>query len=254
MNWLRRAGSDLRNMYPNTMNEQLHDAFEIYFSHSLPIRVVYLAITIILLLAFRLRTRVFRGKLLVNERIVEYPQVLRWISTGGTVLDIGCASSRLPMQLASLGYEVHGLDLRLYPFEHPNLHFHQDSLFSWNPQRTFDTILLISTLEHLGLGVYGDSVMPNADQEAIGRIAKWLSPRGRLLVSVPFGKAGSTTMHRVYDGEQLRNLFSAFKWSDSKYYRRISGHWMPSSAAELAGVESPGRPPNGVALLCLEAA
>jgi SAM-dependent methyltransferase len=237
------------------MNEQLNDAFETYFPRmSLPFRFFYLGLTVMLLLGFRLRKWVFGGRLLANERIVEYPQVLRWIKPGGSVLDIGCASSRLPIQLASLGYDVHGLDVREYPSEHPNFHFHQEDLFTWKPQRTFDTVLMISTLEHLGMGDYGDLVIPDADKQAVATISKWLSPGGHLLVSVPFGKASITWRHRVYDMEHLQFLFSAFNWVDHKYFRRIDGHWMPSSTAELAEIDSPGLPVNGVALLLLEKA
>ena len=95
----------------NQMNEQLNDAFETYFPKFGPLRrFAYKLINLLLLKGLRLRTRVFAGCLLVNERIVEYPQIFQWLRPGSVVLDIGCVTSRLPIQLASLGYEVHGVD------------------------------------------------------------------------------------------------------------------------------------------------
>jgi SAM-dependent methyltransferase len=203
-------------------------------------------------MGFRLRPLIFCGKLLVNERIVEYPQILQWIKQKGNILDIGCVSSRLPLQLASLGYKIYGVDIRTYPFQHPNFRFHKADVFEWVPERSFDVILLISTLEHFGFGGYGDLVLVDADKKAIERITPWLSKDGQLLVSVPFGKAEITRKHRIYDSERLKYLFSDFKWVNQKYFQRINNSWIPSSAEELKETASPGLPPNGVAILNLQ--
>ena len=237
----------------NQMNEQLNDAFEAYFPRlGLLKRIAFRAVNVSLLMGFRLRTRLFGGRLLINERIIEYPQVFQWIKPEGVVLDIGCVSSRLPIQLASLGYEVHGLDMRPYPFSHPNFQFHKADIFEWSPGRFFDIILLISTLEHFGLGDYGDLVLPDADKNAVERISSWLAEGGQLLVSVPFGRAGVTKKHRIYDLKRLEYLFSGFKWIDQKYYKRVEGVWFPSSAEQLREVASPEIPVNGVAVLNLQ--
>jgi hypothetical protein len=237
----------------NQMNEQLNDAFEIYFPKPGPItKFLYKVSSLILLVALRLRTKIFRGSILTNERIVEYPLIFQWIRPKGVVLDVGPVSSRLPIQLASLGYEVHGIDTRPFPFQHPNFYFHRADIFSWSPEQFFNIILLISTLEHFGLGGYGDIKVPEADKQAVVRISSWLSKGGQLLVTVPFGKAGVTKKHRIYDLDRLKYLFSNFKWRDQRYYRRTEGAWLRSSAEELRDVASPDLPPNGVALLNLE--
>lgn len=235
------------------MNEQLNDAFETYFPKFNPLRkFAYRITTLSLLVGLRLRTRIFGGHLLVNERIVEYPQIFQWIKPEGIVLDIGPVSSRLPIQLASLGYEVHGVDARPYPFRHPNFHFHNVDIFKWSPEQIFDIILLVSALEHFGLGDYGDLVLPEADKQAVDRISNWLSKGGQLLVTVPFGKAEVTWKHRIYNLERLMYLFTNFKWVDQKYFQRIEGSWLQSSAERLKNIASPALPPNGVALLNLK--
>ncbi len=239
----------------NHMNEQVTDTFRWYFPHQGNMRALMnKAISAALVGAFRFRNWMCGGEVFVNERIVEYPQVFRWIKPHGAVLDIGCAKSRLPYHLASWGYEVHGIDARPYALTHPSLHFHQTDLFTWQPGRTFDVVLLISTLEHFGLGRYGDKVLSDAEREAVQRIGEWLTPGGQLIVTVPFGVPAVTDRHRIYDRERLAQLFADFEWVDEKYSRRQDAAWRPSTAAELKTVESSVIPPNGVAMLNLRSA
>ena len=149
---------------------------------------------------------------------------------------------------------MHGIDARPYALTHPSLHFHQTDLFTWQPGRTFDVVLLISTLEHFGLGRYGDKVLSDAERDAVQRIGAWLTPGGQLIVTVPFGVPAVTDRHRIYDRERLAQLFADFEWVDEKYSRRQDAAWRPSTAAELKTVESPDIPPNGVAMLNLRSA
>lgn len=237
----------------NQMNEKLNDAFETYFPRFDPIRrFFYLGFSLLTLLTFRIRIWLFGGRILVNERIVEYPQVLRWIRTEGLILDIGCVSSRLPIQLASLGYTVHGLDVRPYFYKHPNFTFFKDDIFNWVPEKSYNIIIMLSVLEHLGLGGYGDIKVADADKQAVDKIASWLSTKGQLIVTVPFGKTAVTKKHRIYDQERLRYVFSGFKWIESRFFRRLKNNWIPSTSEELENVPSLLLPPNGVALLNLE--
>jgi SAM-dependent methyltransferase len=234
----------------NQLNEDLNDAFETYFPRMNPaVRLPYGAATRALAWGMKARTRLFGGEVKVNERIVEYPQILRWMPDSGTVLDIGCVSSRLPIQLASMGYTVDGVDTRPYPFTHPNFTFYRSDLFTWSPPRAYDTICLVSVIEHFGLGGYGDMKVNDADREAITRITEWLVPGGTLLVSLPYGKAGVTTKHRIYDAARLSHVFGQLETVRSLYYQRKEGAWLPSTAAALADVASPDLPPNGVAVL-----
>jgi hypothetical protein len=234
----------------NQMSEHFNDAFEIYFPRQRFFeRAFFRAANLAVMQAFRLRQRVFRGELLVNERIVEYPVVLRWIKEGGRVLDIGCVSSRLPIQLASLGYEVHALDTREYGFTHPNLTFHRSDVFQWTPKVKYDVIVLVSVIEHFGLGGYGDIVAPDADRQAVELITEWLAPDGQLLVSVPFGVASLTKKYRIYDSAGLRQLFGHLQWVRQRYFARRAGAWLPGDPAEVEKIPSPDLPANGVAIL-----
>lgn len=237
----------------NQMNDQLNDAFETYFpKFGVLIGFVYRLFSLLVLIGLKLRIKIFGGKLLVNERIVEYTQICQWIRSKGKVLDVGCVSSRLPIQLAGLGYEVHGVDTRNYPFKHPNFYFYKVDIFKWSPTMTFDIIILVSALEHFGLGGYGDLVLPEADRRAVAQVSKWLRRGGQLLVTVPFGKPEVTKKHRIYDIGRLKYLFSDFKWVQQRFFERVEGAWVQSSAEKLKNVVSSTLPPNGVAILDLE--
>jgi 2-polyprenyl-3-methyl-5-hydroxy-6-metoxy-1,4-benzoquinol methylase len=236
----------------NQMTEHFNDAFEVYFpKQGRVVRTAHRAAGFLVTNAFRFRNRLFRGELLVNERIVEYPVVFKWIKERGRVLDIGCVSSRLPLQLASLGYAVHGLDTRPYPFTHPNFRFYQADLFRWTPDVKYDSIVLVSVVEHFGLGQYGDCVMPDADRHAVQTMAAWINHGGQLLVSVPFGQPAITPKHRVYDIHRLRDVFDGFTWMRDRYFVRRGRDWMPAERAEVEDVSSPRLPVNGVAILDL---
>jgi SAM-dependent methyltransferase len=236
----------------NQVNEGLNDAFETYFPPMNPLsRLLYGVSTVLLGAGLHWRRRLFGGKLQVNERIVEYPQILRWLPPVGSVLDIGCVSSRLPIQLASLGYIVHSVDVRPYPFRHPNFCFFQADLLHWTPPQSYDVILLVSVIEHFGIGGYGDLQLADADFQAMQQIRTWLQPGGRLLVSVPYGAPAVTDKHRIYDAERLGQLFAGFEWLEQAYFQRHAGSWLPSTAEALRSVASPGLPPNGVAILNL---
>jgi 2-polyprenyl-3-methyl-5-hydroxy-6-metoxy-1,4-benzoquinol methylase len=71
-----------------------------------------------------IRDSLLPNEVLVNERIIECPLVFKYInSNNGKILDVGRYSSRLPIQLASMGYKVWGIDIRSYNFQHPNFTF-----------------------------------------------------------------------------------------------------------------------------------
>lgn len=232
-------------------NPDFNDAIEAYF----PAPLVPGALGRVLAWLDRARIAALGGRRLVNERIVEYPLVLRWIRDGGRVLDVGCVSSRLPLQLAALGYEVDGVDLRAYPLAHPRFTFHQcDLLGAALPfgDETFDVVTAVSSVEHFGLGGYGaDAKRSTADVEAVRVLRRLLKPSGQLLLSVPYGRREVTAKHRVYDAASLRALLEGFAVTRAAYFRRSDG-WHRVDPAELAGIESPGLPVCGVAVVDAE--
>ena len=80
-----------------------------------------------------------------------------------------------------------------------------------NP-RQFDAIVSISSMEHDGLGRYGDPINPFGDLEAMGKMKKMLKEGGLLFLAVPVGKDCLVwNLHRVYGKLRLKALLKGWE-------------------------------------------
>jgi ubiquinone/menaquinone biosynthesis C-methylase UbiE len=63
------------------------------------------------------------------------------------------------------------------------------------------------TIEHIGLGRYGDPLDALGDQKALKELQRVLAPGGNLLIVVPVGKPRiQFNAHRIYDPSMLENM------------------------------------------------
>jgi SAM-dependent methyltransferase len=175
-------------------------------------------------------------KVSINARIVEHPWVFMNLGLeGGRILDVGCCSSSLSIELASLGYPVWGIDVRPYGLTHPNFTFvHEDICRCSLPDGSFDRVLAISTIEHIGVGHYGDPSGQGMDVKALAAVHRLLKPGGRLLISAPFGRRQVNAFGRVYDSEQFRDLLQAFKIIKIEWHVARAGSWLRTTEIEAA--------------------
>ncbi|MEA2112496.1 MAG: DUF268 domain-containing protein [Patescibacteria group bacterium] len=68
------------------------------------------------------------------------------------------------------------------------------------------------TVEHIGLGRYGDEIDPNGDLKAISELKRVLAIEGNLLFVVPVGKPKIVfNAHRIYSYNQIIEYFKDFK-------------------------------------------
>ena len=186
--------------------------------------------------------------LVINERIVDYPFVHQNISLDGRgrILDVGCYGSKLALELASLGYETYGLDVLEYPISHPNFTFVPGDICKAPfPDDFFDAVTAVSTIEHIGLGRWGDPVHSEGDKDAVKEIARILKPGGRAIISVPFGKGTvvyrfKIPLHRVYDLQALDALFfdSGMEVKKIIYAVKKDDIWIPVTLSEAENIES----------------
>ena len=169
----------------------------------------------------------------VNERIVEVPYalgVLAELTAPSRVLDFGACFSTLAISAASLGHHVTALDLRPYPLRHPNLTAVATPGEEWEgPEHPFDAIVALSTVEHLGLGAYGESPSdPDLDAVLMSRFRSWLGEGGKLVFTAPYGPWEIGAFQRVYDNAHLDALFSGWKFADQRFYVQDDPMvWMP---------------------------
>ena len=151
----------------------------------------------------------------INERIVEMPFVFEQMASlelGARVLDVGCAESTVSSSLASLGYQVTGIDLHAYPFIHPNLITVMSPIEDWDcPEAYFDGVVCLSSIEHFGLGVYGEEETEGLDVLAMERISRWAKPGATLALTTPFGHYRVNAQQRTYDMPSLNRLLAGWK-------------------------------------------
>lgn len=74
---------------------------------------------------------------------------------------------------------------------------------------SIDSISCMHTLEHIGLGRYGDVVSPNSDITSMKELERVIKPGGNLIIVVPVGKPKIMfNAHRIYSYQQIIKYFS----------------------------------------------
>ena len=80
------------------------------------------------------------------------------------------------------------------------------------PSRSVDVVTIISTLEHIGLGRYGDPLQINGDIKAMREAYRILKKDGTTVLTIPYGYPTVVfNMHRVYDRGRFELLAKNFK-------------------------------------------
>lgn len=184
----------------------------------------------------------------VNERILEIPFVLS--KTVGKVLDIGSCESPISLMLASSGHKVTSIDIRISSFKHLNIENIQADITKWKRENYFDTIISLSTLEHIGLEVYGGAQMKNGDQLALENIYTSLKVGGKLLLTIPAStKFYITPTWRSYDIQSIKSLLINFKKIKIVYgVRSLDQEWNLVNKIPASHIFDP-QMPSAVALV-----
>lgn len=91
------------------------------------------------------------------------------------------------------------------------------------PDDEFDAVLSLCTLEHLGLGRYGDEIDLDADKKALKEMLRALKPGGYLIFTTEITRAKpfiGFNAHKVYGYEMLREFCSGLKCLEEKFWSR----------------------------------
>jgi len=188
----------------------------------------------------------------LGERCVEYPWVFARIPEGAAkILDAG--------SVFNYDYIVHQEKLKnksltcvtlapeVYCFYRERVSYLFEDLRQL-PIRdeSFDMVISISTLEHIGLdntrytedGSYREN-NPESFVSAVRELNRVLKPGGRLLVTVPFGKYHAFDWLQQFDTGMISQLKDGFagKTVEESYFRYTETGWNFSRPAACANDE-----------------
>jgi SAM-dependent methyltransferase len=192
----------------------------------------------------------------VDERAVEIAWVLSRYGGEPRVLDLGSANAeRLYLDaLIELAPDAVGVDLA--PAEIPGLEFRIGDLRCLPfPSRSFDAVLCISTLEHVGSSQapYGVEADPSAGgiPEALEEIHRILSNNGYALITVPCGREEDHGWFVQHDRAGWNRLFEKadFLVAEQELYELGPEGWRLGDDDRAGYAE---RGPAASAVLCSE--
>lgn len=199
----------------------------------------------------------------LDERLIEYPWVLARIPDGrGRLLDAGSTLNYpylldlpqlTPKQIVIVTLAPESMERR------PNVSYLYDDLRDVVLRdAAFETIVCISTLEHIGLDntqLYtADARYAEGDhagyRPALRELARVLAPGGRLLLTVPFGRPEQHGWLQQFDAAGLDEIAATFGHapSETAYYRYDEHGWQIADADACADrtyydVHAGGPPP-----------
>ena len=127
-------------------------------------------------------------------------------------LDIGSRIDGFVTHLASFR-KVNVLDLRPIKIEHENIRFINKDLLKFETKEIFDSISCLHTIEHVGLGRYGDEINPNSYKQFYKKIIEILNQNGRLYISCPISKENKVYFNsqRTFDPNHILQLDKSLK-------------------------------------------
>ena len=190
---------------------------------------------------FRVRVLLFKVENMLvhfNQRCIEYPWVLHQLSSGQerVLIDVGCSGTLLDHELLARGFNVVGLDIDDHILRNSREKFVQANVLDTGlPSESFHVILLLSTIEHVGLNTYSQDILSeDGDLLAMKELRRLLKPDGILLLTTPYEGKGPAWIHRWgkrdefferrYDYTRLEKLLTGYQIVDSTFYLCMLKH------------------------------
>ncbi len=124
--------------------------------------------------------------------------------------DIGSRLDGFISHLLSYGQKVNMIDIRPLPFHIEGLTFTQAdaTCLSSVDDKSIKSISALCSLEHFGLGRYGDDIDPDACYKAFDSIQKKMQSGGNIYISVPIGNEHlEFNAHRVFFAQTIVDCF-----------------------------------------------
>jgi hypothetical protein len=149
----------------------------------------------------------------ITERVIEIPWSLMQLPQSGVILDVGSCDATYLRIIQQPSRILHCLDPRECSAEIPKgaTFYHQNILGNTLPRAYYDAVLMLSTLEHIGLPCYGHRPFANGDRLALAEARALLKPGCPLIATVPAGQSKLVSWYRQYSPSTLRQLFRGWQ-------------------------------------------
>lgn len=134
--------------------------------------------------------------------------------------DIGSRIDGFIAHLLAMDISVTLIDVREFPGEVENLHtiVSDATNLSQVEDESIDSLSALCSLEHFGLGRYGDPINPEACFLCFEAIQKKLKKGGHLYISVPIGKERvEFNAHRVFFAKTIVECFNQMNLIELSY-------------------------------------
>jgi len=132
-----------------------------------------------------------------------------------------------PANIQIPGFESLKGDLMKLPFE----------------DKSVNSISCLHTIEHIGLGRYGDPLDYDGDLKAIKELIRVVAENGNLLIVVPVGKNKiQFNAHRIYSYSQIINYFKELKLVEFSLLTddENESSWINNAAEDIANKQNYG--------------
>jgi hypothetical protein len=111
------------------------------------------------------------------------------------------------------------------------------------PDNSIASLSCMHTVEHVGLGRYGDPIDYDGDLKAIAELKRVTKPGGSLLFVTPVGKARIRyNAHRIYSYDQIITYFEGFELKEFSLVpdRAADGGLVRNASKELSDEQNYG--------------
>jgi len=145
--------------------------------------------------------------------------VAKWVLAQNKklVADVGSRLDGYVAHVAS-SQKVYVVDIRPIKKAIPNVEFIQDDILNYKSKKRFEIVTSLHTLEHIGLGRYGDPIDPTGHIKSFAALARMTLPKGCLVVSFPID-----SQTRVeFNGQRMIGYQEPINWAEENNLKFVN--------------------------------
>lgn len=138
--------------------------------------------------------------------------VAQWVlkQNKSEIVDIGSRIDGYVSNVAA-SRQLSVVDIRPLNTQIPNVEFIHEDILNIKMNRVFEIVTSLHTIEHIGLGRYGDQINPQGHKKAFVALTKLVTRGGNLVVSFPI----SSQTEVEFNGQRKIGFKEPLEWAKS---------------------------------------